>query len=210
MGLPQSIPYYTVEQYLDLERSGEERHEYLDGSIYAMAGESLQHSRICTNLARVVSTQLIGRSCEALSPNMKVRSGATIKQKRRQSVMFSYADLVVVCGEPRFHDKNRDVLLNPSVIVEVLSPSTEAFDRGEKFLRYRTWIDTLTDYVMVSQTMPLIEHYSRREDGWLLTAASELTGTILIPSIDCQLRLSEVYDRVEFPPVDEGEAESEN
>src|SRR5581483_1869313 len=105
---------------------------------------------------------------------------------------------------------NRDVLLNPSVIVEVLSPSTEAFDRGEKFLRYRTWIDTLTDYVMVSQTMPLIEHYSRREDGWLLTAASELSGTILIPSIDCQLRLSEVYDRVEFPPVDEGEAESEN
>ncbi len=135
MGCARST--YTIEEYLRLERASEERHEYIDGQIYAMAGESLAHSRICVTLAAEIRAQLKGKPCEALSSNMKVRSGPTIK---RDSVagLFSYADLVVVCGRPRFHDEHQDVLINPTAIFEVLSPTTEAFDRGDKFLRYRT------------------------------------------------------------------------
>jgi Uma2 family endonuclease len=143
MGRAQSI--YTIEEYLRLERASEERHYYIDGHIYAMAGESLSHSRICINLAAEVRTQLKGKPCEALSPNMKVRSGPAIKRDSKAG-LFSYADLVVICGEPRFHDEHQDALLNPTAIFEVLSTTTEAFDRGDKFLRYRTWNETLTDY----------------------------------------------------------------
>ncbi len=209
MRMPQSQPFYTVEEYLELERAAEERHEYIDGYIYAMSGDSLSHSRICVNLASEFRAQLKGKPCEALSMNMKIRSGPVIK-RRRQSVMFSYADLVVVCGEPRFHENNQDVLLNPTVIIEALSPSTEAFDRGDKFMCYRTWIDTLTDYLLVSQTMPLIEHYTRRPEGWLLSAVSGLTESLRLPSIDCDLRLAEIYERVDFPALDESTVATED
>ncbi|MEW6207949.1 MAG: Uma2 family endonuclease [Acidobacteriota bacterium] len=202
MGRAQSI--YTIEEYLRLERASEERHEYIDGRIYAMAGESLAHSRICINLAAEMRAQLKGKPCEALSSNMKVRSGPTIKRDSTAG-LFSYADLVVVCGEPRFHDEHQDVLLNPAVIFEVLSTTTEAFDRGDKFLRYRTWNETLTDYILVAQTVPLIEHFTRQPDGWLLYAVSEISGSLLISSIECRLRLIEVYDRVVFPSPDQNE-----
>jgi Uma2 family endonuclease len=114
--------------------------------------------------------------------------------------MFSYPDLVVVCGEPKFLDQRRDVLLNPQVIIEVLSPSTESFDRGDKFRRYHRYNPTLTDYVLVSQSLPFIEHFRRlSSDEWVYTTASDLQGSLNISSIDCVLRLSEVYDRVTFP-----------
>ncbi len=151
MAFPQEKLLYTIEQYLEMERAAEERHEFVDGHLYTMSGESLAHSQICINLAGEFRTALKGKPCQALSPNMKVRSGPYIKEQRTTKGLFSYADLTVVCGKPEFHDQHQDVLLNPIVIFEVLSDSTEDFDRGLKFLRYRAQIASLQEYVLVWQ-----------------------------------------------------------
>ncbi|MGH8570349.1 MAG: Uma2 family endonuclease [Gammaproteobacteria bacterium] len=201
MGLAQPQLTDTAEAYLAGERQSEERHEYLDGKTYAMAGESLEHSTITANLIIRLGLQLLGKPCRTLSPNMKVRSGPSLEEQHTSKGMFSYPDVTVVCGEPRFHDPHRDVLLNPTLIIEVLSPTTEAFDRGEKFLRYRTSLETLTDYVLVSQAHPLIEHFERRPGGqWLYSSLDGLEGSLTFASIACSLRLAEVYDRITFPP----------
>lgn len=202
MSLPQSQTLYTIEEYLALEREAEERHEYLDGFIYAMAGESPNHGAICVNMVAQLHTQLRGTPCQVFSKDMKVRSGPIPKTRYTTKGLFSYPDLLVVCGELKFHDKHQDVLLNPTVIIEVLSPTTEAFDRGQKFRRYRMHIPTLTDYIVVSQNRPLIEHFARQDNGQWVIAASveELTESLSIASIGCALRLGDVYDRVTFPP----------
>jgi Uma2 family endonuclease len=199
MGLARTNPPCTAEEYLALERQSDERHQCVDGHIYAMAGESLEHSTICFNLAVILGNQLRGKNCRGLSPNMKIRSGPS--QKNNRSGMFSYADATVVCGDPRFHDEHRDVLLNPAVIIEVLSPSTEAFDRGDKFLRYRTHLETLSDYVLVSSDKPLIEHFQRQPTGqWIYTSIEGLAESLDLASIDCRLPLAEVFERIDFAP----------
>ena len=203
MALPKEKLIYTVEQYLKMERASEERHEYIDGYLYKLAGESPNHSRINVNLLTIVNLQLRGKPCEAFSPNMKIRSGPFFKEQKTNKGMFSYADVSIVCGEPQFHDKVRDALINPTVIIEILSESTEGFDRDEKFRRYRTHIPVLQDYALVYQTMPLIQVYSRHPDGWLMTETLGLDSSIRLPSIDCHLPLSEVYDRVVFPLLEE-------
>ena len=186
MSLPQALPVFTSEEYLSLERMSEIRHEYLDGFVYAMAGESPEHSTICFNLAGILHAQLRDKPCRGFSPNMKVRTD--------ESGLYAYPDLAVVCGEPLFHDERRDVLVNPTVIFEVLSPSTEAYDRGEKFLRYRTHLATLKDYVLVTQSKAFIEHFSRQPDGaWLYTVTNGLSESLALASIDCRLPLAEVY-----------------
>ena len=117
--------------------------------------------------------------------------------------LFSYPDLVVVCGAMRFHDQVRDVLLNPTLIIEVLSPSTEAFDRGEKFRRYRTWLPPLQDYLLVAQDKPLVDHYHCvGENRWELVPMEGLAASVHLESIHCTLRLAEVYDRIIFPTED--------
>lgn len=210
MSVPRGKLLYTIEQYLEMERASEERHEYIDGYVYKLAGESPEHSTINTNLIAILVTQLRGKPCRAFSPNMKVRCGPFFKEQKSAKGVFSYADVSIVCGEPEFHDKFRDVLINPIVIIEILSGSTEDFNRDEKFRRYRTHNDSLQDYVLIEQTMPLIEVYSRRPDGWLMTESLGLESLIHLPSIDCRLPLSEVYDRVVFSPgEDEAEAEPE-
>ena len=193
----------SPENYLKFEREAETRHEFLDGEIYQMAGESLSHSRVCMNLAREVGNKLKGKSCEALLPNMKVRTST--------ASLFSYPDLTIVCGEPQFHDVKKDVLTNPKVIFEVLSPSTERYDRTKKFLRYRMGNETLTDYILVSQDFCFVEHFSKQSDGnWIYQSLSELTEFLQITSIDCELSLQEIYDRVELkPPPDEQRDEIE-
>lgn len=197
MGLAQTQPLTAAENYLALERQSDERRQYIDGQIYAMAGESPTHSAICFNLIASLGTQLRGKPCRGFSPNMKIRSGPLGGGKR--SGMFSYADAIVVCGEPRFHDEYRDVLLNPTVLVEVLSPSTEAFDRGEKFRRYRTHLDSLSDYILVSQAQPFIEHFRRQAAGqWLYSGVEGLEAGLYLESIDCRLALVDVYERVDF------------
>ena len=207
MGLAQKVLLYTEEEYLAIERDADERHEYIDGEIYAMAGESLAHGFININLGSEFRTQLKGRDCAAQSPNMKVRSGPDPKFSRTMKGFFSYADLMVFCGKPLFHDEFQDVLLNPKVIVEILSPSTEAYDRGEKFRRYRQWIPTFTDYLLVTQTEPLVEHFRLDKSGfWVLTATvTDLADNVKIASIGCELKLAEIYDRVEFPAPSEDE-----
>lgn len=195
--------YYTPEEYLEFERNAEERHEYLDGRIYpvnkpgyvdavSMAGESLAHSRICINIAREISLALKGKGCEALSPNMKVRAETL--------GLFAYPDLSIVCGGPQFHDTKRDVLVNPKVIIEVLSPSTERYDQTNKFFRYRREIPSLTDYVLIYQNIPFVEHYEKNEEGrWEHNAFDGLNDTFRIPSINCVIPMSEIYDRVDLP-----------
>lgn len=193
---------YTVAEYLEFERLAEERHEFIDGEIHAMAGESPKHSSVNFNLIAEVAIQIKGKSCQGFSPNMKVRSGEQTAPHSSKG-LFSYPDLTVVCGEPQFHDQVGDVLINPKVIFEVLSPSTESFDRGEKFHRYRNHNESLTDYVLIWQTQPMIEHFERQPTGqWLMTEVKGLENELHIASIDCRLKLAEVYDRVNFQPQD--------
>jgi Uma2 family endonuclease len=205
MSLPQAQIRYTEDQYLSIEREADERHEYLDGQIYAMAGETPEHGAICTNLTAEIALQLRGTPCQAFAKDMRVRSGPLPRRHYSQKGLYSYPDLVVVCGEMQFLDENRDVIINPKVIIEVASPSTEAFDYGEKFLRYRTFNPSLTDYLIVAQDRPSIEHFALREDRLWMIADSvvELSGSVRIASINCNLRLAEVYDRVEFPEEEE-------
>lgn len=203
MGLPKikSKPYYTIEQYLQWERQADERSEFIDGEIYAMAGETGAHADISMNLATILGTQLRGTNCRGRIKDTKVRSGTL--QEHFGRGMISYPDLVVICGEPVYHDEHKDIVLNPAVIIEVLSDSTAEFDRGTKFMRYRSFNPTLTDYILVSQDEPHIEHYIRQaENGeWLLREYYGLDKSFRIDSINCSLTLAEIYDRLEFEEI---------
>lgn len=192
--------FYTEDEYLALERASQERREYVDGQIYLMAGESEAHGTICVNLTVEIGSQLKGTPCRAFSKDTKVRSGPLPKTRYSAEGLYSFPDLLVVCGERQYLDEHQDVLLNPKVIIEVLSPSAEAFDRGEKFARYREHLDSLTDYVLVAQSRPLIEHFAREENGkWVIAAtATDLSQSVVLSSIGCTLRLSDVYDRIVF------------
>lgn len=191
---------YTVEKYLELDRGSEERYEFVDGQVFLMAGESGRHGDISVNLTRELSNQLLGKDCRVRSKDTKIKSGG-FEQKKGNSMkgMFSYPDLVVICGEPEYHDKFTDIVLNPKVIIEVLSDSTEVFDRSNKFTRYRMFNPTLTDYILVSQDEPIVEHFVRQtDDNWKLYSRVGLDETFKIESIECELKLSDIYDRVEF------------
>ncbi len=182
--------YYTPQEYLALERAAEYKSEYINGQIYAMSGASRGHNLIAGNVFRDISSQLRGRPCEVYVSDMRVQVSPT--------GMYTYPDVVAVCDEPRFEAE--DTLLNPTVIVEVLSPSTEAYDRGEKFAHYRR-LASLTDYLLVSQDKVRLEHYTRQSGGdqWILTEVSGLDGVLHLASIDCKLALSNVYEKVGMP-----------
>lgn len=202
-------PHVTIDEYLRLERAAQERHVYLDGDLFAMAGKSYAHGIITANLLGSLVPQLRGTPCGALSKDTKVRSGPSERSGKKYTGLFSYPDFVVVCGEPEFHDEHKDVILNPRVIIETLSPSTEAFDRGEKFTRYQRWNSTLNDYFLVSQDKPRVEHFIRQADGgWTYYLYEGLKAEAPITSIGCTLKLADVYDRVAFPPSDEASVEA--
>jgi Uma2 family endonuclease len=197
MSVARPKPVFTVDQYLAFERSALDRHEYLDGEIFGMAGESPSHGRVSINLASLFVTQLRGKPCEPFTKDTKVRSGPVPRLHLSTSGLFSYPDIVVVCGGLEFHDDQKDVILNPTVITEVLSPSTEEFDRGEKFRRYQLWNPTLRHYLLVWQDKPLIECFSRQDDdSWLETSYSGLEAVVPISSIGCVLNLAAVYERL--------------
>ena len=197
MSMPQHLPLCTVDEYLKLERESLERHEYMDGHIYLMAGESLPHGRVSVNVTGIFYNQLKGKPCGALTKDAKVRSGPIPMPGQSTAGLFSYPDLLVVCGEIEFHDAFKDVILNPRLILEVLSPSTEKFDRIEKFERYKKWNPSLTDYVLISQDSARIEHHQRQPDGaWTSQTYSGLNSIFTIPSIQCTISLTDVYDRV--------------
>ena len=206
MGLPKlaATGLYSVEEYLALERSTQERHTYLDGHIFKMSGESEAHGDICVNVIAELRTQLRRTPCRVWTKDAKIRSGPQRPKPGSRKGLFSYPDIVVVCGERQYLDEHRDVLLNPTVIIEVLSPSTEAFDRNEKLRRFRLYLPTLVDYVLIEQNAPAIVHYRRQTDGlWVVAFADGLDSSVYLASINCQLSLEEVYDRVEFPPDEE-------
>ncbi len=193
----KSESYFSVEQYLKYEREADERSEFIDGGIYAMAGESPAHGDISSNLLMLIASQLRGKPCRARTKDTKVRSGSL--KERFGKGMISYPDLVVICGEPEYHDQHKDIVLNPAVIIEVLSESTAEFDRGVKFTRYRMFNPTLTDYILVWQDEALVEHYIRQSSGdWLLKEYHGLDKSFRIDSIECSLNLAEIYDRIEF------------
>lgn len=195
--LPKSC--FTPEQYLALERTAEYKSEYFAGDVFAMAGASREHILIVANLTRELGMRLRGRPGETYPNEMRVKVSPT--------GLYTYPDIVVVCGEPVFEDEELDTLLNPTLIIEVLSPTTEAYDRGKKFGHYRR-LDSLKEYILIAQDQPHVEQFVRQPDGlWLLSEASELTSAVHLPSIDCSLPLSEVYDRVKFP--EEGSSEPE-
>ncbi len=174
-----------------------------------MAGESPEHGAICINIRGQLYAQLKGKPYQVFSKDMKVRSGPAPRRGYGPKGLYSYPDLLVVCGELKFHDEHRDVLLNPAVIVEVLSPATEAFDRGETWARYQTWLPELTDYLLVSQTKPRIDHFHRGAGGeWLYSLVNNLEDSLRLDSIGCVLQLTDVYDRIIFP-VEEPEEPGE-
>lgn len=179
---------YTAEEYLALERSSlEGKCEFVDGQIFARAGVSREHNLIGVNIASELSTQLKGRPYEAYANDMRVKAA--------EAKGYHYPDIAVVCGQPEFEDGQLDTLLNPTVLVEILSPSTEAYDRGDKFAAYRK-IASLREYLLVAQDKPRIERYLRQGDSWILTETSGLDGVVDLENIGCVLALREVYDRV--------------
>lgn len=201
--LPKIKRIHTPEEYLELERAATERHEFLDGEIFQMAGESLSHSRVCVNLTREVGNGLLGKPCEALSSNMKVRTSP--------ASLFSYPDLTIICGEPVFHDRKKDVVVNPRVIFEVLSTSTEKYDRTKKFQRYRLGNETFTDYILISQETVLVEHFHKHENGsWTYENYHDTADVLRLGEIELELVLERLYDRVEVAPLAEEEPEEES
>ena len=171
-----------------------------------MAGESYNHGLISSNLMIELGIRLKKTDCRVFSKDMKIRSGSDIDLHKSLKGFFSYPDIVIVCGAPRMHDKVKDVILNPQVVIEVLSPATEKFDRGEKFRRYREHLPTLTDYVLVAQNYALIDHFRRgAEDNgeWILTPVSGLEAIWKFKNLGISIPLADVYGGVEFPVEDE-------
>lgn len=181
---------YTVEKYLAYERESETKHEYHAGEIFAMSGASREHNLVNAALSRLIGNQLLETSCEEYYGDMRVKIDRT--------GLYTYPDGVVTCEEPRFEDAEVDTLLNPQVLFEILSPSTEGYDRGKKFSHYRQ-IDSLRDYVLIAQDEPLVERYNRRAEGeWSLTDAKGLDASLTISTINLTLPLQDLYAKVRF------------
>ncbi len=181
---------FTPQEYLVLERKSETRNEYYNGEIFAMSGASREHNLIVGNLFRDIGNQLEDRPCETYTNDMRVWIEAT--------GLYTYPDVVVVCGEPRFQDREVDTLLNPTVIVEVLSPSTEAYDRGDKFRHYRR-IDSLHEFVLISQDRMMVERYTRQGKDWVLSDMTDPDQVLKLESIGCQIPLGRIYAKIKFP-----------
>lgn len=182
----------TPQAYLAQERRAAFRSEYFDGEVFAMAGASRRHCRIGTNLVARIDEQLRETPCEVFASDMRVKVSAT--------GLYTYPDAAIACGELQFEDADVDVLLNPKVVFEVLSETTEGYDRGKKFDHYRQ-ISSLSEYVLVSQTEPLVERFVRQpDDSWRPTVFQGLDAVMELETVTCRLRLADVYYKVSFNP----------
>jgi Uma2 family endonuclease len=188
----QPKPYVTEAEYLELERASHSKHEYFAGDVFAMTGASEQHNLIASNVNASLHRQLRGRSCRIYPSDMRI--------KVVQTGLNTYPDLTIVCGPPQFTDSTkRDTLINPTVIIEILSPSTERYDRGLKFQNYRT-IASLQEYILIAQDTQHIERYARHEENqWILTEVLGPEATLQITSLSVALLLADVYEQVELP-----------
>jgi len=180
----------TAEDYLRQERLAETRSEFVNGEVIAMAGGTLIHDEIASNILGSLKQQLKGRPCKIFSGNVKVRID--------KANVFHYPDVSGLCGSVLHHDKVRDAYCNPSVILEILSPSTETYDRGEKFRHYRL-LESLFDYVLVSQERVQVEVLTRGSEGlWSSVLYNERSDRFTLRTLDCALTLAEIYEAVEF------------
>ncbi|MES2461150.1 MAG: Uma2 family endonuclease [Armatimonadota bacterium] len=188
----QRKPLFSPEEYLDRERYAENKSEYIAGEILAMAGASLTHNRITLNLGGELRARLRGSSSSPFTSDLRVQVSA--------AGPYFFPDALIICSDPVFRDGREDTVLNPVVLIEVLSPSTEAYDRGEKFAYYRR-MESLQEYVLVSQTRPRVERFTRQGDLWVLEEFNGTDPSTVLPlvSVDCLLPLAEVYAGVTFP-----------
>jgi Uma2 family endonuclease len=186
----QALPKITPEQYLEAERSAEFKSEYYGGQMYAMAGGTIPHAHIIANFTGALFQALRGGACFVLSSDARLRISA--------SGLYTYPDLMVVCGDPKYADDRRDTVLNPTLIVEVLSESTEAHDRGFKFAQYRK-LDSFREYALVSTAEPRVETFLRQTEGqWLLSESVGGAAACHFASLDCKIALSDIYDKITF------------
>jgi Uma2 family endonuclease len=186
----QVKPYVSPEEYLVLERQAENKHEYVDGEIFAWAGANRKHNLIAGNIAGELGHQLKGRPYEVYASRMRVKAAA--------SRAYVYPDVVVACDEPQFEDDYVDTLLNPTLVFEVLSKSTESYNRLAKSAYYRT-IESLSEYLLVAQEEYRVEQYVKQDAGrWLLTEVRSLDSVIELEAIGCSLALRDIYDRISF------------
>ncbi|MCP4111249.1 MAG: Uma2 family endonuclease [Desulfobacteraceae bacterium] len=180
--------YYTREEYLSIEEQTEYKSEYYDGEIFAMSGGSSKHSIICVNLNWGIREALADKDCIGFDSNMKLDIAS--------ANAFVYPDAMVVCGDIEFHENRTDIIKNPVLIIEVLSPSTQAFDRGGKFNYYRT-VSSLKEYVLVSQGEPMVEvYYKQDEKNWSYTVTKGLEDTVVLHSINYELALKDIYHKI--------------
>jgi Uma2 family endonuclease len=186
----QPTTFLTEAEYLEQERRAEYKSEYFQGETFAMAGASPRHALIITNLVRELSLLLKKKPCLVYSNDLRLRVSPT--------GLYTYPDVMVVCGDARYADDQKDTVLNPVLIVEVLSESTRDYDRGRKFQHYRA-LSSLAEYLTVAQDAPHIEHCTRQPEGrWLLAEYSDPAQSIQLASIGCALSLAEVYDKIEW------------
>ncbi|WP_026630758.1 Uma2 family endonuclease [Dyadobacter alkalitolerans] len=186
--IAQTIKMYSEHEYLELERKADYKSEYYQGEIFAMAGASPNHNRIMANLSGEIYMALKGRSCQNFSSDMRLHIP--------QNGLYTYPDIIILCGKPEFSQNDKDTLINPSVIIEVLSKSTSAYDRGDKFRLYRS-IPTLTDYILVDSLSISVEVFQKNEDGtWLLNSEiNNINERITLTNINVQIELKDVYAR---------------
>jgi Uma2 family endonuclease len=183
-------PQYTPEEYLASEEQAQGKSEYVQGRIYALAGGSVNHNRITSSVNAQLHLALQNMPCEAFSSDMRLLV--------TENGLYTYPDAMIVCGGPEFPPDRNDTVTNPSVIVEVLSPSTQDYDRGQKFESYRS-IPTLRDYILIHQDRVYIEHYQRLEAGrWLLTELNDVDSTLVLDSLGVSLSLHRNYQRVDW------------
>ncbi|HUH04364.1 MAG TPA: Uma2 family endonuclease [Kofleriaceae bacterium] len=188
-----SAPTFTEAEYLALERVSDRKHEYVDGLIVAMAGARPPHNLLVTNLTVLLHPAARDRGCVVLGSDQRVHVAAT--------GLYTYPDLIVACGHRRYRDDEPPSLLNPTILVEVTSDTTENHDRGAKFVHYQT-IDSLAEYVVVSHRAPRVEHHRKLETGqWLLTVANAVGSSVQLASLDLELRVGDVYRDID---LDEG------
>ena len=179
---------YTEAEYFEIERTSFGRWEYVNGTVRLMAGDSPDHGAICTNIVRALANALIPRGCRVYGSDVKIHTGDGIN---------TLPDVSAFCGEHRYYLGKKDIVLNPLLLVEVLSPSTENYDRGEKFEHYQT-IETLADYLLVEQDEAKVILYTRRADYWEMRVISGLKSSVFLPSVDVTLPLADVYALIDF------------
>ncbi len=195
MSLPAHVRSYTVDDYLRHERSAVERHEFRSGQLVAMSGGSVVHSKIISNCNGEIRNRLKGKLCDAYDSNLRVRIA--------RGTLYSYPDVTVICGPPEIDPDDRwgETVTNPCLILEVLSPSTEPYDRKTKFDGYRR-LDSFREFVLVSQESPRVETFFRTDEGtWTFDVASGMETSIALRAIEIALPLAEVYAGVVFPPA---------